>query len=118
MIVGVKGLYPTIPLLNTLYIMFIMVSSMEDKTVLELKQELMKLKKAQVRIKRKFTFLLSVIAMLVLVTATLAWFTLSNFASVNDINLKISTAPQLGGVRYRTFLQRFRHRTHELSCCS
>lgn len=95
MIVGVKGLYPTTPLLNTLYIMFIMVSSMEDKTVLELKQELMKLKKAQVRIKRKFTFLLSVIAMLVLVTATLAWFTLSNFASVNDINLKISTAPQL-----------------------
>ena len=95
MIVGVKGLYPTTPLLNTLYTMFIMVSSMEDKTVLELKQELMKLKKAQVRIKRKFTFLLSVIAMLVLVTATLAWFTLSNFASVNDINLKISTAPQL-----------------------
>lgn len=68
---------------------------MEDKTVLELKQELVKLKKAQVRIKRKFTFLLSVIAMLVLVTATLAWFTLSNFASVNDITLKISTAPQL-----------------------
>lgn len=61
----------------------------------ELRQELNKLKKAQVRIKRKFTFLLSIIAMLVLVTATLAWFTLSNFASVSDINLKISTAPQL-----------------------
>ena len=58
-------------------------------------QELDKLKKAQARIKRKFTFLLSVIAMLVLITATLAWFTLSNFAAVNDINLKISTAPQL-----------------------
>lgn len=68
---------------------------MEEKTILELQQELTKLKKAQVRIKRKFTFLLSVIAMLVLITATLAWFTLSNFASVNEINLHISTAPQL-----------------------
>ena len=57
--------------------------------------ELNKLRKAQVRIKRKFTFMLSIIAMLVLITATLAWFTLSNFASVNEINLKISTAPQL-----------------------
>lgn len=68
---------------------------MEEKTVQELKLELEKLKKAQARIKRKFTFLLSVIAMLVLITATLAWFTLSNFAAVNDINLKISTAPEL-----------------------
>ena len=72
-----------------------MVSSMDEKTVLELQQELKKLKRAQARIKRKFTFLLSVIAMLVLITATLAWFTLSNFASVNEINLKISTAPEL-----------------------
>ncbi len=72
-----------------------MVSSMEEKTLQELQQELAKLKKAQARIKRKFTFLLSIIAMLVLITATLAWFTLSNFASVNEINLKISTAPEL-----------------------
>ena len=72
-----------------------MVSSMEEKTRQELMLELEKLKKAQVRIKRKFTFLLSIIAMLVLITATLAWFTLSNFASVNDINLHISTAPEL-----------------------
>lgn len=72
-----------------------MVSCMEDKTILELRQELEKLKKAQARVKRKFTFLLSIIAMLVLITATLAWFTLSNFAAVNDINLKISTAPEL-----------------------
>ena len=91
---------------------------MDEKIVLELREELKKLKKAQARVKRKFTFLLRIIAMLVLVTATLAWFTLSNFASVNEINLKISTAPELGGVRYRTFLQRFRHRTHEMSCCS
>lgn len=68
---------------------------MEEKTIQELRQELEKLRKAQARIKRKFTFLLSIIAMLVLITATLAWFTLSNFASVNDINLKISTAPEL-----------------------
>lgn len=68
---------------------------MEEKTMQELRQELEKLKKAQARIKRKFTFMLSIIAMLVLITATLAWFTLSNFASVNEINLKISTAPEL-----------------------
>ena len=68
---------------------------MDERTIQELQQELAKLKKAQVRIKRKFTFLLSIIAMLVLITATLAWFTLSNFASVNDITLKISTAPEL-----------------------
>ncbi len=68
---------------------------MEEKTRQELMRELEKLKKAQARIKRKFTFMLSIIAMLVLITATLAWFTLSNFASVNEINLKISTAPQL-----------------------
>lgn len=72
-----------------------MVISMDDKSRQELVAELEKLKKAQARIKRKFTFLLSVIAMLVLITATLAWFTLSNFASVNNINLKISTAPEL-----------------------
>lgn len=72
-----------------------MVSSMEEKNRQELLLELEKLKRAQVRIKRKFTFLLSIIAMLVLITATLAWFTLSNFASVNEINLKISTAPNL-----------------------
>lgn len=73
----------------------IRVSNMEEKSRQELLAELNKLKKAQARIKRKFTFLLSVIAMLVLITATLAWFTLSNFASVNEINLKISTAPEL-----------------------
>ena len=72
-----------------------MVSSMEEKNRQELMLELEKLKKAQLRIKRRFTFLLSIIAMLVLITATLAWFTLSNFASVNEINLKISTAPNL-----------------------
>ncbi|MBQ3264949.1 MAG: hypothetical protein IJH07_04140 [Ruminococcus sp.] len=68
---------------------------MDEKMVLELQNELHKLKKAQARVKRKFTFMLSIIAMLVLITATLAWFTLSNFASVNEINLKISTAPEL-----------------------
>ena len=61
----------------------------------ELSQELNKLKRAQARVKRRTTFLLSIIAMLVLITSTLAWFTLSNFAAVNDINLNISTAPEL-----------------------
>ena len=68
---------------------------MEEKTNQELLQELNQLKRAQARIKHRTTFLLGVIAMLVLITSTLAWFTLSNFASVNNIELKISTAPQL-----------------------
>lgn len=68
---------------------------MEERTNQELLQELNRLTKAQARIKRRTTFLLSIIAMLVLITGTLAWFTLSNFASVHEMNLKISTAPQL-----------------------
>ena len=72
---------------------------MEERTTQlqleELNRELNKLKRAQARVKRRTTFLLSIIAMLVLITSTLAWFTLSNFAAVNDINLKISTAPEL-----------------------
>ena len=66
-----------------------------QQMLLELNMELKKLKRAQARVKRRTTFLLSIIAMLVLITSTLAWFTLSNFASVNDIQLKISTAPEL-----------------------
>lgn len=72
-----------------------MVICMEEKTNQELLKELNRLTKAQARIKRRTTFLLSIIAMLVLITGTLAWFTLSNFASVNELTLKISTAPQL-----------------------
>lgn len=68
---------------------------MEERTNQELLQELNRLSRAQARVKRRTTFLLSIIAMLVLVTGTLAWFTLSNFASVHDMNLKISTAPEL-----------------------
>lgn len=72
-----------------------MVIGMEERTHEQLLQELNKLKRAQARVKRRTTFLLCIIAMLVLITSTLAWFTLSNFAAVNDINLKISTAPEL-----------------------
>lgn len=68
---------------------------MEERTNQELLLELNKLQKAQARIKRRTTFLLSIIAMLVLITGTLAWFTLSNFASVHEMNLRISTAPEL-----------------------
>lgn len=68
---------------------------MEERTNQELIQELNRLTKAQARIKRRTTILLSIIAMLVLITGTLAWFTLSNFASVNEMTLKISTAPEL-----------------------
>ena len=72
-----------------------MVICMEERTHQELLRELNRLTKAQARIKRRTTFLLSIIAMLVLITGTLAWFTLSNFASVSDITLKVSTAPEL-----------------------
>ena len=68
---------------------------MEERTHEQLLQELNKLKRAQARVKRRTTFLLCVIALLVLITSTLAWFTLSNFAAVNDIEIRISTAPQL-----------------------
>ena len=66
-----------------------------QKMMQEMNRELKYLRRAQARIKRRTTFLLSIIAMLVLITSTLAWFTLSNFSSVNDMNIKISTAPQL-----------------------
>ncbi len=72
-----------------------MVICMEERTNQELIQELNRLTKAQARVKRRTTFLLSIIAMLVLITGTLAWFTLSNFASVQEITLHVSTAPQL-----------------------
>ena len=68
---------------------------MEERTNEQLLHELNQLKRAQARMKRRTTFLLSIIAMLILVTSTLAWFTLSNFADIRDINIKISTAPEL-----------------------
>ena len=68
---------------------------MEEKNYNDLQTELTKLKKTQMRTKYKFNIMLSIIAMLVLIAATLAWFTLSNFASVNQIDLHISTAPGL-----------------------
>ena len=68
---------------------------MEEKTNQELLQELNRLTRAQARIKRRTTVLLSIIAMLVLITGTLAWFSLSNFASVHELKLQISTAPEL-----------------------
>ena len=67
----------------------------EDKTQQELLREIQKLNKAQLRIKRRSTFLLSIIAMLVLVTSTLAWFTLNQFASVDNIEMSITTGVDL-----------------------
>lgn len=68
---------------------------LEESTKQELLQELEKLNKAQLRIKRRTTFLLSIIAMLVLVTSTLAWFTLNSFASVENIQMDITTGVDL-----------------------
>lgn len=66
-----------------------------DKTQQQLLLEIEKLNKAQVRIKRKTTMLLGVIALLVLVTSTLAWFTLNSFASVENIQMDITTGVDL-----------------------
>lgn len=68
---------------------------LEQKSQQELLQEIQKLNKAQLRIKRRSTFLLSIIAMLVLVTSTLAWFTLNQFASVDNIQMSITTGVDL-----------------------
>lgn len=67
----------------------------EEKNRQELLEELKKLNRAQLRVKRRSTFLLSVIAMLVLVTSTLAWFTLNQFASVDNIQMNITTGVDL-----------------------
>lgn len=68
---------------------------MNEKTREELLLELQKLNKAQIRIKRRSTFLLSIIAMLVLVTGTLAWFTLNSFAGVDNLTMQITTGVDL-----------------------
>lgn len=68
---------------------------MNEKTREELLLELQKLNKAQIRIKRRSTFLLSVIAMLVLITGTLAWFTLNSFASIENLTMEITTGVDL-----------------------
>lgn len=66
-----------------------------DKIQQQLLLEIEKLNKAQVRIKRKTTFMLGIIALLVLVTSTLAWFTLNSFASVENIQMNITTGVDL-----------------------
>lgn len=66
-----------------------------DKQQQQLLLEIEKLNKAQARIKRKTTFMLCVIAFLVLVTSTLAWFTLNSFASVENIQMDITTGVDL-----------------------
>lgn len=67
----------------------------EEKNRQELLEELKKLNRAQLRVKRRTTFLLSIIAMLVLITSTLAWFTLNQFASVDNIQMNITTGVDL-----------------------
>ncbi len=66
-----------------------------DKKQQQLLLEIEKLNKAQLRIKRKTTFMLAVIALLVLITATMAWFTLNSFASVENIQMDITTGVDL-----------------------
>lgn len=66
-----------------------------DRNQQQLLLEIEKLNKAQARIKRKTTFMLGVIALLVLITSTLAWFTLNSFASVENIQMNITTGVEL-----------------------
>lgn len=66
-----------------------------DRNQQQLLLEIEKLNKAQVRIKRKTTTLLCIIAFLVLTTSTLAWFTLNSFASVENIQMNITTGVEL-----------------------
>ncbi len=66
-----------------------------DKNQQQLLLEIEKLNKAQVRIKRKTTFMLCIIALLVLITSTMAWFTLNSFASVENIQMDITTGVDL-----------------------
>lgn len=66
-----------------------------DRNQQQLLLEIEKLNKAQVRIKRKTTVLLCIIAFLVLITSTLAWFTLNSFASVENIQMDITTGVEL-----------------------
>lgn len=66
-----------------------------EKNQQQLLLEIEKLNKAQLRIKRKTTFMLCIIALLVLVTATMAWFTLNSFSSIENIQLDITTGVDL-----------------------
>lgn len=66
-----------------------------EKNQQQLLLEIEKLNKAQARIKRKTTFMLCVIALLALITATMAWFTLNSFASVENIQMDITTGVEL-----------------------
>lgn len=66
-----------------------------DKNQQQLLLEIEKLNKAQVRIKRKTTFMLCIIALLVLITSTMAWFTLNSFSSVENLQLDITTGVDL-----------------------
>ncbi len=66
-----------------------------DRNQQQLLLEIEKLNKAQARIKRKTTFMLCIIALLVLITSTMAWFTLNSFSSVENIQMDITTGVDL-----------------------
>lgn len=57
--------------------------------------ELNRLNKVQARVKRRTTLLVAIIAILILITGTLAWFTLNSFSSVDNITMEITTGVDL-----------------------
>lgn len=61
----------------------------------QLIRELDRLNKVQSRVKRRTTLLVAVIAILILITGTMAWFTLNSFSSVDNITMEITTGVDL-----------------------
>lgn len=58
-------------------------------------REINRLNKMQSRVKRKTTLLVAIIAILILVTGTMAWFTLNSFSSIENLTMEITTGVDL-----------------------
>lgn len=66
-----------------------------QRTQKKLMYELERMNKMQARVKRRTTLLVAIIAILILVTGTMAWFTLNSFSSVDNITMEITTGVDL-----------------------
>ena len=66
-----------------------------QKTQVQLVNELNRLNKVHARVKRRTTLLVAIIAVLILITGTMAWFTLNSFSSVDNITMEITTGIEL-----------------------
>ena len=66
-----------------------------QKTQQKLISELNRINKMHARVKRRSTLLVAIIAVLILITGTMAWFTLNSFSSVDNISMEITTGVDL-----------------------